>query len=511
MSGKGRLLRRLLVTAAALLFLLAIVGESQQDDEQRRFLEVRRRQLELQAARRQYERTEKLSAQGLLPQSDTDRDRNNVATAQLNYQQAVLALLDLQPRISVQGATKTQSGDGRKFVRLLIANLTPTFDDSQFTLLNNFEGADPIPESLRTRSVNDVFVSLRETRGSLDSSSSAQNSGATISLPYEVHIPQMKYGEKRTLDFQLLRDVDAVIVALTYRTQTREIPVQLQHAAGSNEMQISSSQSSQEADLGSQATFNLTLERPTVDVRSFQLKVVNLPRQISYSFVDPQSQARLSQITFPAGVTRQSLWLRLFLPERADESVRLDRSLEFWALMLDEASAAHFVEERVYSDAEFSGVGSGKIKMVVTPRGVGRIEVTASTLFSQIATGQTVETKITVRNRGTRRLDNITFSAESSLNWRVEFEPNSIAALDINRDEVVTAKFIPPADVGVGDYEIRIKTEATAGERVASSEDKVYRVNVKPRASLLTTALMVGGLLLLVVGIGVVGVRVARR
>src|SRR5581483_9771616 len=265
------------VIGTLLLCFFNTTSGQQQTDGQQKLLEVRRRQIELQAARKQLEKSEKLAAQGLLPQTDVDRDRTTLQNAQLSYQQAVLALFDMQPRISVRSAIKTQTPDGRKFVKLVITNLTPTFDDAQFKLLNNFEGADPIPEQLRTRSINDVFVSLKD---------SGANGSATISLPYEVHIPEMKYGEEKTLNYQLLRDVDTLVVSLAYRNQSQDIVVQLEHAAGGNEIQTSSSQFSQEADLGSQATYNISLERPSVDVRSFQLKVLNLPRQISYSFID---------------------------------------------------------------------------------------------------------------------------------------------------------------------------------------------------------------------------------
>jgi hypothetical protein len=503
-SGTNRLIILIFFAAiAAALFSQATVI-AQQEDEQRRLLEVRRRQLELQAARRQLERSEKLAREGLLSQNDVERDRAAVANAQLNYQQSVLALFDIQPRISVRSAVKSQTADGRKMVRLVIANLTPTFDDSQFKLLSNFEGADPIPEGLRTRTVNDIFVSLRD-------SASSGSRAATISLPYEVHIPQMKYNETKTIDYQLLKDVDAVTVALTYRNQTQEIPVQLQHSAGEAEIQILSSQFSQEADLGSQATYTITLERPSVDVRSFQLKVVNLPRQVSYSFIDLQSQARLSQINFSAGVTRQELGLRLFLPERADEQVRVDEPMEFWALALDEARAARFGEDRIYSETELGSAGSGRSKLVILPRGVGRIEVTAATLFSEIESGQVVETTVTVRNTGTRRLDNVRLAVEYPLNWRVEVAPDIIPALEMNREEVVKLKLSPPADVGVGDYEARIKTESFANNRRVQTEDKIYRVSVKPKSSIWSTAALIGALLALVAGVVTFGIRMARR
>lgn len=512
-----KLSRKLLlitIPAAVILGSAALaVGTIQQRDEQWRFLEVRRRQLELQGARKQYERTEKLAAQGLVPQTDVERDRSAIATAQLNYQQSVLALLDLQPRISVRSAIKTQTPDGRRFVRLVIVNLTPTFDDSQFKLLNNFEGADPIPEQLRTRNVSDVFVSLRDSGAAAGAVPNAPQRGdnATISLPFEIHIPQMQYGQDKALDFQLLRDTDSVVVALTYHNQTQEVVVQLQRAAGESDVQISSSQFSQEADLGNQAVFNLLLERPTVDVRSFQLKVINLPRQVSYSFIDPESQARLSQINFPAGVTRQALGLRLFLPERADEQVQLDKPLEFWALALEEASAKRFADEHAYTDGEMSAAGSGKVRLVVIPRGIGRLEVLSSSLFGEVESGRSLETRLTMRNAGTRRLDNIKVSTEYPLNWRVELEPDIVPSLEINREETIAMKIFPAADVQVGDYEVRIKTESFVDSRRVQSEDKIYRVNVKSKMNLLGTGALVGGLLLVLTGIVVFSMRMAKR
>jgi hypothetical protein len=503
------------VVALAIAMLLVMTGESgkaQQGDEQRKFLELRRRQIELQAARKQYERSEKLAAQGLVPQTDIDRDRNNVATAQLNYQQAVLAVFELQPRISVRSATKTQTQDGRKFIRLVIANLTPAFDDSQFKLLNNFEGADPIPEQLRTRKINGVFVSLRDSGTSLGGEPNAPRvPNATIALPYETYIPQMEYGETKTLSYQLLRDVDTVIVALSYRNQTQEIPVQVERAAGDSVVQIASSQFSQEADLNGQVTYNLSLERPTVDVRSFHLKVVNLPRQIGYSFIDLESQARLSQINFPAGVSRQSLGLRLFLPERADELVKVDAPLQLWALALDESAVIPFGQDRPYTDGELSGANIGKVKLVIIPRGVGKIDVTANSLFSEVEAGHNVIASITVRNSGTRLLDNIRLSAEHPLNWRVELTPDILTTLEISREQEVRLSIQPPADVGVGDYEVRIKTGSFADNRRVQSEDKIYRVSVKAKTNLLGVGGLVGGLLVLMVGIVVVGVKITRR
>ncbi len=499
---------------AFILFLCACSAVPAQQapvsNEQSRFIEVRRRQIELSSARATFKSKQDLFKDGLISRSDLDQAQSALEKAQLNYQEAVLSLLSLQPRLSVKQALKYQTRDGRKFVRLAVENLTPTFDDAQFKMLNNFEGADPIPESLRTRDVSDIFISLRAS-GESAAGIAAAESGTTIGIPYEIHIPELKYGESRTMEFQLLRDVNSVVVASSYKGQNQEMVVQLEQAETENAVTISSMQASQEADLGTEATFDLKLERSSVDVRRFQLKVVNLPRQISYSFIDPGSQARLSQVNFPAGVTQQNLNLKLFLPKRADEQVLMDEPLEFWALAMNDAQMQQFQKEKIYTAPEIAQSRAGKIRLVILPRGIGEIEVAAPSLFSEIQKGESVEASFKVRNSGTRRLDNVRISAEPPLNWSVEVTPDLVAALDINREVDVKFQMVPPPDVPVGDYEVRLKTESYAYNRLVPSEDKIYRVSVKAQANVWGTALLIGGLLILVLGLVIFGVKLTRR
>ncbi len=492
-------------------------GSAQSADEQRRFLDVRRRQIDLSAARANVKRNQDLYSQGLVAKAELDRAEAALQTAQLSYQESVLALLNLQPRLSVREALKSQAPDGRKFVRLTVVNLTPTFDDSQFKLLNNFEGADPIPEELRTRDIRDIYLSLKDAGGiPAAGATDVAPRGTTIALPYEVHVPQLAYGQAHTIEFQLLRDVNRVVVSSVYKGQTQEIDVELQQAATSTVVDVTSAQISQEADLGGQATFDLRLERSSVDVRQFQLKVVNLPRQISYSFVDAagrdaSSQARLSQLSFPSGVSRQGLGLRLFLPERADEQVRIDQPLEFWALVMNDEQARRFEADRLYSAQDIESSRAGAVRLAIVPRGAGRIEVSAASLFSEITSGDRVDANLVIRNTGTRRLDNIKVSADAPLNWRVTLQPDIVAALDINREDTVRMRIEPPPDVSVGDYEIRLKCESFAYNRQVPSEDKIYRVSVKARTNLLAILGLLALLTGLVAAIIVAGVKLTRR
>ncbi|MEM4343385.1 MAG: hypothetical protein QXT91_03505 [Candidatus Caldarchaeum sp.] len=158
-------------------------------DEQRRFLEVRQRQVELRAARTQLKRTQDLFDQGLVSRTDLDRAQTAVETTQLNYREAVLSLMSLQPRVSVREVVKHQTMDRRKFVRLTVENLPPTSADLQFRLLSNFEGADPIPAELRRRDVQDIFVSLKAA-SEPGTSNQATSRGTTIALPLRSPCPQ---------------------------------------------------------------------------------------------------------------------------------------------------------------------------------------------------------------------------------------------------------------------------------------------------------------------------------
>ena len=475
-----------------------------QSADDNRFIEVRRAQIALNEARASLARVQELHDLGIGSRLDVDNARLALERAQLNYQSSVLSLLSIQPRLSVQEAMKRQDSDGRRFVLITLQNLTPVFDDARFQLLNNFEGADPIPQELRTRDVTDIFVSLQSAGGD------GGVSKATIAIPYETHIEKLQYGESRTLEFQLLRDVDSLIVATEHRGQKQESIVHLQQAETDSALMMSSLQVSQEADLGAEVTFELRLERSSVDVRRFQLKAVNLPRQIGHGFLDSGSR-RLSQVNFPTGVTQQNLNLRLNLPDRTSGEIVIDEPIEFWALALDDETARQFAEERRYTEEEIERSRAGRVRLHLQPRGVGKIEAAAPSLFSEILTGETVEAKMTLRNSGTRRVDNIRIRAESPLNWRVEIEPDMVEMLEVGREAEVKFVMIPPENAVVGDYEVRIKTESYSYNRALPSDDKLYRVSIKSQPNVWATAGLIAGLLIILAGVAVFLVKLTRR
>lgn len=500
------------IRAAGALLVLLLAGPALGEpvgDEQSRLLEVRRWQIELSSARADMARAEELFAEGLVSQAEMERQKARVAGAQLSYQQAVLSLLSVEPRVTVQRAVKERFADGRRSVNLTVVNLTPTFDDEQFRMLDNFEGGDPLPDSLRTRDLRDVFVSLKNA-GETDQLGRLLQRGTTIGLPYEVHMDELPYGQPRTLRFELLRDVDSVLVSVTYKGQIQEIDLQLEQGQSDRAATVSSAQLSQEADLGSQARYALRLERSTVDQRNLQLRVLGLPRQISYSFIDPGTEARLTQLQFPPGVTHQDLGLRLHLPERADDEVPLDEPLGFWVAAL-EADEAERLDEEAPDPEALAASQAGLLRLELVARGTGRIELSAPTLFSEVRRGEPVVTTLLVRNTGSRRLDNVHTAVDAPPGWRVEVAPEHLPSLPMRQERELGLRVEAPPDVPVGDYELRIRTDGTTGDRRLPPEEKIYRISIQARSKMGALTTTLGLLVLLVVGVVVGGMRLARR
>ena len=212
-----------------------------------------------------------------------------------------------------------------------------------------------------------------------------------------------------------------------------------------------------------------------------------------------------------AAVKRLSL--RAYLPERDDETVVIDRPITFYALVLslDQYSENRELEGKQLTQAEINTIPGGKVKLELLPRGVGRIEVRALSLYHEITVGDSVAMEVTVRNDGTRRLDNVRMSTDNPLGWRSSVQPDLIRSLEPEKESIVQLVFYPPQDVGVGAQEVKIKTEAMADNRSVQTEDKTVRIQVRARAEFLWTAILIFALVGLVIGIVVFGIKISRR
>jgi hypothetical protein len=490
------------LAALAVLFLFTAAAAAQspqpQESQNIKLLRLKSSQLSLELKKADFDRYLKLKEEGLTSEADFAQRRTAYLQAQVDYQQALISFMGSEARISVASAVKFQDAGGKKFVRVTLRYSSKELKELAKL---NISAEDLFPLDFM-KEIKDVSVSLK-------------SEGKIISDPYEKVVPTLPIEEERNVTFQLLKDVENLDISVFYSGKTETTSVYLQKGVSANIVTINSAQFSQEADLESQATYDLSLEKFSGEANIFKLELVNLPQPITYEFSDPQTQARLSQIKFTEGVTSMKLSLKLYLPKNADAQVVIDKPLEFFALALDNDQSAKLRELAAANPrlepGAVEGLKAGSVKLELIPRGVGKVEVQAVNLYHEIKVGQTVAMEVRVKNAGTRKLNNIRISTDLPLSWRVEVRPDLIATLEQNQEEVVSIRFLPPPDVSVGDYEPKIRTECVADNRKVESEDKIVRIHISSKTNILGISVLILFLVGLLVGIVVFGIRLTRR
>jgi hypothetical protein len=470
-------------------------------DDQYRLLGMTRAQAEFEQAQREFERQQQLHARELVSDAELELARARMQNARVNYLQAALGIVFESPHVFIDRAVKLQRGDGTKYVRVTLRNESQT--SAEATKLEGLIDSTLLRQ-LRPDEVNNVFVSLKEEPGA---------AGAIVSRPYEHRIPVLRFGTPVTLEFRLLRDLDAITVAISYANQTSERRIFLEKDASADIVSVQAMQFSQEADLGASATYDLLLERFTADRSGFRLDVGGLPRDIRYEFRDPATNARLTQVAFPEGTTSQRLRLVLTLPLRDAGRFPVERPIGFhvFALSRDAERAFDAAGGDSITAAEAAALPAGKARLEVIARGVARLDIGAPNLYHEIARGDSVQLELTLRNTGSRSVNAIRLASDAQPDWRVVAEPELVPELAPGGEARVRLVALPPREVAVGDYDIRLRTEALSADRRVDTEDKTLRVRVLPPANWIGTTLLVLLLVGLVAGILWFGLRLTKR
>ena len=478
---------------------------SERNDEAFLILALKKQKAAYDLAKSEYQSALELVKRELISRGEFEKTQASFINQEISYQQAMLRVIFDQPHIVIEEAVKYQAQDGKKRVRLSLKNTTGGVADYEKLVETDADVFDP---SLQPDKINNVFISLHEA-------TETGGVGPIISQPYEGKIATIRFGQKAEIDFLLLKDVEVVTVSMTYAGKTDQRHIYLQKDAGADRVVVTSPNFSQEVNLSESATFTLDLERFSSDNDVFQLSVVNLPRQISYSFMDPSSaqSRRLSQINFTQGVSSKQLELDVFLPDRTSDRVTIDEPLAFYVLVVPQETWRKLqpLDDEMFSEEQIAELNTGKVRLELTPRGVGRIEVRAVNLYHEIKTDDTVDMDITVLNDGTRRLDNIRIRTNMPINWQSRINPDVISSLIPDKETLVKLKFLPPSGVDVGDYEIQIQTEALADNRPVQTQDKTVRIHVSARTNLILSAGLVFSVIGIVIGIVWYGVKLTRR
>ena len=492
---------RILKFTISLFFSFFVITEGfcQGENEAALLLDLKKVRADYEVAKQKYENDTKLYEEKAIALNDLNRSKNELLSREVDYQKLILKLISQQSYITVEQAVKYQNERGDRKVKVTLKSALEGNEEYLSQFQDHFDVFTP---EMRSGKIYNIYVSLvdNETK-------------TIIGSPYEYRIPFIELGKTGTADFELLKDTEALTVSLNYNNKKDEKNIYLKKGGSSNVIDIAAMQFSQEADLSSSATYQLSLERFSTSDDIYRLVVVNLPRQISYDFTDGGS--KVSQIRFAQGVNVKKLSLQIYLPDRDDEQIVIDKPIRFQVLALTNAeySKLEGKDLTVLSAADLKAnlSSGGAEQLEIIPRGRGKIEVRANSLYHEITTGKEVSMDITVRNGGRRRLDNIKISAEKPLGWQTIITPDIIKSLEPEKETTVNIRIIPPKEGGVGAQEVKIKTEAMADNRKVETEDKTVRIQVNAATSVFGTILLILALLGLVGGIIWFGMRLSKK
>ena len=365
--------------------------------------------------------------------------------------------------------------------------------------------SDATPEQIAAANeIRSIYVSLLDV-----------TDDTNIVKPYEEKIPVLGYNETVELTFQLQKDVESLKVSMKYPELAEPDArlIYLQKESALDVVNVSSLRFSQEGNLGSSVTYDLTLDRLAETENTFQLRVINLLNRLSFEFQDPETKSRQSQVKFTQEQSKRALSLIVYLPEELDASY-LDSTLEFYVAVLDEAEANELgaVNNRLDLPADrIASLQGGVERFELIPKGVPEIEVFVPNAFQTIKIGEEVNMTATLKNIGTRDLVDIRMIVDVNTDWKYTVIPEVIGALARNEEKDIQLTLRPPADIGVGEYQAKLNAEVTVDNRKFEARDRSITVQVESQTQMSVTTLLFGALILLMIGIVIVTIRISRR
>ena len=365
--------------------------------------------------------------------------------------------------------------------------------------------SDATPEEIAAANeIRGIYVSLLDV-----------TDDTNIVKPYEEKIPVLGYNEAVDLTFQLQKDVESLKVSLDYPELDEPDMrlIYLQKESALDVVNVSSLRFSQEGNLGSSVTYDLTLDRLAETENTFQLRVINLLNRLSFEFQDPETQSRQSQVKFTQEQSKRNLSLIVYLPEELDASY-LDSTLEFYVAVIDEAEANELggVNNRLDLSADrIAGIQGGVERFELIPKGVPEIEVFVPNAFQTIKIGEEVNMTATLKNIGTRDLVDIRMLVDVNTDWKYTVIPEVVSTLARNEETEIQLTLSPPTDIGVGEYQAKLNAEVTVDNRKFEARDRSITVQVESQTQMSVTTLLFGALILLMIGIVIVTIRISRR
>lgn len=428
--------------------------------------------------------------------------------AEIQLEKTKLSFLANATHITIMEAKKYYDSEGKRMLDLVLKNT------SNLALA---ESALGLNKKQNESQLESEWQNPKQIKALLDIENiivSIVDDIASIGKPYELIIPILSYGSEKKLSFILLTDVQEAGVKLQYLNQYVIERIYLEKESLQEKPTVFASQFSVEGQLGTDIGFDLVLEMLVTSENNFSLVVTNMLPQINCSFVEGGS--RITSVRFSEEVSKHNLILRVSIPQKLDVSM-IDKKIDFQAWIVTPAQLEKINKlKRQYAAGiipanELDAINAARVDLTLIPKGTGRLEILINNLFEEIKPQQDVRIRADLHNDGTLTLFNIIPEISPPLGWEAQVEPKNIEQLLPNEKQQINIHLQPGTEVGVGEYEAQIEARGQSGSEVIEAIEKRLKVRISAQTNIMATLLLVGGLVILIVGIVVFGVKLSRR
>ena len=490
-------------------------------------LKTRQAQLELDHARAamdraavEHEQTRRLYDQKIVTVDELNRARqaHDQAVlahrkAEIDLEQTRLGFLQDATLVTVIDARKYRTETGQYMATVTIRNDS---DLGKARTAMKDDGVLPDDRLGGLLQIDNVIVTLM---GQVTSSGDDRGLSldAIVGDPYQQIVPALGHKQSVELEYKLLKkDVEAVTVRIEYLGTTREYPVFLKRESSEQLPTVTSSQYAQQGQLGSKIRYDLVLERLGKEEQSFSLLVLNLPTQIKFGFMDPRSDARVTQVKFTEEISKQGIDLEISIPQKLDQEF-VDRNINFAVVVTRPAELKIIGELRQkyrgqdIPTEEVAKIKGSRVDLILIPKGIGKLDIVMSNQYKELRKGESAVFKFSILNSGTLALRNVTPKLDLPLEWEGTLAPTTADMIEpAEKTDFKTTVDMPP-DVVVGEYVIKISAEGHSGVETVEGLDKNMTIRVAAKRNVTGTAVLVLVLIVMVVIIAVATVRISRR
>ncbi len=176
-------------------------------------LTLRQREIALKEKKADYDNMKALFDKGVVPAQELSDAREDMEEAQLQYDQAKLDLQTAELEslkaawhitIDSKKTSVFDVGDD-KFLEITIENTSEKVKLERTQRMIDEKIIEPVETEVNPE-INDIYVSIKE-------------GDSIISKPYEIYIDSLKLGDPKLLKFELIKDVENVVVSLRYEDQ----------------------------------------------------------------------------------------------------------------------------------------------------------------------------------------------------------------------------------------------------------------------------------------------------